>query len=176
MIISNCSPFLLPLFSFISTVRPRSKTSFSNKKASVFVIENPQTCKPVKFVDFCAGLPQSGTELSVNGTKSGKIGHRQSIPLRLSLSPTAALFIAPPHGTQLCRGLLEIVRSGHFDKNCCKYLQLTNSRRRRPNLILFPGKFWIKPDIVEDGQRAKYGRVGIPVEWCYNFRKKLEKS
>ena len=81
--------------------------NFQIKKASVFATENPQTCKPVKFVDFCAALPQSGTELSVNGTKSGKIGHRQSIPLRLSLSPSAALFIAPPHVTQLCYGLLE---------------------------------------------------------------------
>ena len=47
--------------------------------------QNPQTCKPVKFVDFCeASLPQSRGELSVNATKTGKIGHRQSIPLSLT--------------------------------------------------------------------------------------------
>ena len=31
-----------------------------------------------------AELPQSGGELSVNATKTGKIGHRQSIPLSLT--------------------------------------------------------------------------------------------
>ena len=53
-----------------------------------------------------------------------------------------------------------IVGSRRFDKKCCKYLQLTNSRRRRPNLILFPGKFSPQPR-VEDGRAAKYKRLNF---------------
>ena len=53
-----------------------------------------------------------------------------------------------------------IVGSRRFDKKCCKYLQLTNSRRRRPNLILFPGKFSPQPEI-EDGRAAKYKRANF---------------
>ena len=151
--------------------------------------QNPQTCKPVKFVDFCeASLPQSGGELSVNATKTGKIGHRQSIPLSLTgllsqpIHCCRTIHIttihldtihlkATVHTRQLYTlGQLytlrnytsepSIVGSRRFDKKCCKYLQLTNSRRRRPNLILFPGKFSPQPEI-EDGRAAKYKRANF---------------
>ena len=121
------------------------------KKASVFAIENPQTCKPVKFVDFCAALPQSGTELSVNGTKSGKIGHRQSIPLRLSLSPSAALFIAPPHVTQLCYGLLE---AGILTKTAANICNSPTAGGGDQTWFYFLENFGSKPN-VEDGRQGK---------------------
>ena len=146
--------------------------------------QNPQTCKPVKFVDFCeASLPQSGGELSVNATKTGKIGHRQSIPLSLTgllsqpIHCCRTIHITTIHlDTIIWKQLYvhtrqlytlgnytsepSIVGSRRFDKKCCKYLQLTNSRRRTPNLILFPGKFSPQPH-VEDGRAAKYKRLNF---------------
>ena len=70
---------------------------------------------------FARLVPQSGGELSVNATKSGKIGHRQSIPLRLRLSPTtpsAALFIAALalHITELYGGGLYEGEAGILTK------------------------------------------------------------
>ena len=64
-----------------------------NKKLQFLLARIPKRANQLNLSIF-ARLPQSGGELSVNATKTGKIGHRQSIPLRLSLSPSTALFIA----------------------------------------------------------------------------------
>ena len=73
----SCSRLLNPKTQRLQFLPPRIPKRVNQLNLSIF-----------------ARLPQSGGELSVNATKTGKIGHRQSIPLRLSLSPSTALFIA----------------------------------------------------------------------------------
>ena len=164
----SCSRLLNPKTQRLQFLPPRIPKRVNQLNLSIFARR--------------AGLPQSGGELSVNATKTGKIGHRQSIPLSLTgllsqpIHCCKTIHITTIHldtihleATIHTRQLYtlgnytsehSIVGSRRFDKKCCKYLQLTNSRRRRPNLILFPGKFSPQPEI-EDGRAAKYKRVNF---------------